>query len=556
MALLKSVAIVVSLMTIQHPAPAQNTSRNDSLRKALGAHPQPDTVRIDLLNHLAFENYLIHPDTSLRFAYEAMSLSKEIHYLDGEAQSLRQIGIISWAQANYATALKNFMAALKLAETTRHTQLIADITGNLGLVYFGLADYSQAERYQQASFEMQHDLGNKTRQAVALNNLGDIHRALKNYEVSIQFYTKALKLRHETNSLPGVATNIRNIGNVYEAQGDLGKALEQYNKSLKISDSLGEKRGMSQCRHSIASIYFRQKQYAHAKQFALESIAISKQARFKSFVRDSYLLLSQICEAQNEFRQSFDFFRQYSNYRDSVINLKVTSEIALHRLDYETNKKQAEIDLLKKDAALKTSEITQKNTLLFSGSLILVLVVILAIILYKNFSIQKYTNMLLAVKNREIEHQHREISSQRDELVALNEEIRAQQEDLMSSRDTLAQRNAAIAAMNERILVINGSLEQTVKERTEALEKQNQQLLSYAFINAHKLRGPLARILGLTNLLSINPQSEEQKEMLQLLQNSVTELDDVTRSITEVVDKGLNAFHHQNEIHERNQKHL
>jgi len=53
----------------------------------------------------------------------------------------------------------------------------------------------------------------------------------------------------------------------------------------------------------------------------------------------------------------------------------------------------------------------------------------------------------------------------------------------------------------EEIKGINENLETVIKDRTYELEIKNKALEEYAFINAHKLRAPLARILGLVHLM-------------------------------------------------------
>ena len=61
---------------------------------------------------------------------------------------------------------------------------------------------------------------------------------------------------------------------------------------------------------------------------------------------------------------------------------------------------------------------------------------------------------------------------------------------------------------------INDHLEELVKSRTIELEKKNKALEEYAFINAQKLRSPLATILGLVNLMKRLPRTstEERKK--------------------------------------------
>lgn len=543
MALNLTIAFIALAITAQ----AQLAVR-DSLKARLDVHSARDSTKVDLLTRLAYEDYLTEPGRSLQYSYEALQISKDIAYLNGEAQSLRQIGIVMWSQANYASALKHFFAGLKIADSTRDEQLIADITGNLGLVYHGLGEYDEAFKYHQRSLDMQRRLKNRAREAVAANNLGDVYRALKQYPQALEKYSEALDLRKQTGNPAGVATNLRNIGNVFEEQGLYEKALQHYFESLRISDDIGEKRGMSQARYSIASVYSKLRQLDRAARFAHEGLDIAKQAKFRTTIRDCYLLLSDIANKQTDVKESYNFFRQYAMYKDSVHNLQTASEIASQRLDYEISKKESEISLLKKDAVIKEELIDRKNTLLLTGLVILAILSLLVYIIFRHYKGQRRVNAVLAAKNAEIEKQHLEIASQRDELIALNEEIRAQQDDLVASHNALEQKNLSIAEMNERILRTNQNLERLVQERTAVLERQNRQLVEYAFINAHKVRGPLARVMGLANLLSLTAKDEEQRKLLSLLEDAAVELDHVTRSITDVVQDGLDAYEHKGNL--------
>ena len=64
----------------------------------------------------------------------------------------------------------------------------------------------------------------------------------------------------------------------------------------------------------------------------------------------------------------------------------------------------------------------------------------------------------------------------------------------------LETQNKEIIAQQEEIQSMNDQLEEVIHQRTKRLEEKNRLLTEYAFFNAHKVRGPLARILGLLNL--------------------------------------------------------
>jgi signal transduction histidine kinase len=95
-----------------------------------------------------------------------------------------------------------------------------------------------------------------------------------------------------------------------------------------------------------------------------------------------------------------------------------------------------------------------------------------------------------------------------------------------------------IQAQDEEIKGINENLENIVRARTAELEKKNKALEEYAFINAHRLRSPVASILGLINLMNKVPLSDEAKGIMWHLQDSTEKLDDTVSTITKTIEKG------------------
>jgi signal transduction histidine kinase len=109
---------------------------------------------------------------------------------------------------------------------------------------------------------------------------------------------------------------------------------------------------------------------------------------------------------------------------------------------------------------------------------------------------------------------------------------------LQESNEEIQAQNEQIISQAEEIRVINENLEKLVQERTSELEKKNKALEEYAFINAHKLRSPVASILGLINLLNKASLSDEAKSIMSHLEDSTSKLDEIVSSITKAIEKG------------------
>jgi signal transduction histidine kinase len=108
----------------------------------------------------------------------------------------------------------------------------------------------------------------------------------------------------------------------------------------------------------------------------------------------------------------------------------------------------------------------------------------------------------------------------------------------IKTRLALIESKHEIQTQAEEIRMINDNLESLVKERTIELEKKNKALEEYAFINAHKLRSPVASVLGLVNLLAKVELTKEGREILSHMDKSANHLNAVVETITQAIERG------------------
>jgi signal transduction histidine kinase len=108
----------------------------------------------------------------------------------------------------------------------------------------------------------------------------------------------------------------------------------------------------------------------------------------------------------------------------------------------------------------------------------------------------------------------------------------------IKSRLALKASKEALQIQAEEITSINENLEGLVRDRTRELERKNKALEEYAFINAHKLRAPVASILGLIPILNSLDVDRYGREVLGHLNSSTEKLDSIVHSITEAIEGG------------------
>lgn len=511
----------------------------DTLMKMIKNYPLPDTNRVSILNQLAFANYYNDPVQSLHYGFEARSISDSLKFTKGEAEALRQVGLAFWAQGDMSTAINYFLTGLRIAKTNNHKQVEANILTNIGTAYTGQGNPSEGLVFLNQSLAMQRELKNITREAVVLNNMGDAYSSLKDYPKARAAYRAALNIGKQHKYFLALATNTRNLGNIDAKEELYDSAMIKYRAGLDYAKLAKDNRGVIQSYISMASVFTIQKKYALATEYLNNALQSARKVNLRAFVRDSYEALAKLNEAQGNQAKAFQYLKLYTLYKDSLQNQRVLSDIAADRLRYETEQKQAEIELLKRDGELQATEIRYQRTMFWIVAVGLGLSLGFLGIAIANYRKMRNQNILLVKSQAEIEKKNLQLSEQSDELATLNEELRAQQDQVIAQRDELIDKNIAIEAMNFQVHHVNQNLELMVIQRTKVLEDQNKRLTDYSFFNAHELRSPVASILGLVNLLQRCKSEAERVELLAHLDASAIKLDKAIRSINDHLQDGI-----------------
>ena len=107
----------------------------------------------------------------------------------------------------------------------------------------------------------------------------------------------------------------------------------------------------------------------------------------------------------------------------------------------------------------------------------------------------------------------------KEELSRINSELQKRSDKLFSGQ-------AELKALNE-------NLEDMVSTQTDEIKTRNDELAEYAYVNAHLLRAPLTRVMGLTYLL--NSQNYLSKNKLERLKEKAEETDAIVKRINKIL---------------------
>jgi signal transduction histidine kinase len=112
----------------------------------------------------------------------------------------------------------------------------------------------------------------------------------------------------------------------------------------------------------------------------------------------------------------------------------------------------------------------------------------------------------------------------------IHQYLKETNEELKLKADEISDQNNELLKAHNTLNAMNAHLEEIVNERTDKIKLQNEILYKYSYTNAHHLRGPVARLLGLVNVYNLNPKPDPNF-IIEKMADQAHEIDTVIKQI-------------------------
>lgn len=150
---------------------------------------------------------------------------------------------------------------------------------------------------------------------------------------------------------------------------------------------------------------------------------------------------------------------------------------------------------------------------------------------------------ILERSERDLLKHNVELVEKQNEIEAQHEELLQHQEEMLTSSEKLEQANLVITRQQDALQKYNKTLEALVEEKSyellntnEELIKHNSELLQFSYTVSHNLRGPVARMLGLTRLLKRSESASDREGLQDMILKSSEELDEILKDLSLIID--------------------
>ena len=444
-----SIAGVISLACfLQLPA---QTGGLDSLRQLLTRLSPRDTNYVLTLCQIAGAELFFDPAAAKKSAETCLEKAEDLKYPNGQIFALNLLGISVQRAGHYPEALKLYLKAIQLAETTDNQERLVKTLNNIGLLYYNARDYEKALEQFQRALSMQKD---PLEIANLRINIGLTYQNTNRPDAALAQFHQALATYLELGYDRGIASSYNNISLIYLEKNDLTQSLANLQLALPIFRRSNLQHGEATVLNNIGRILTRQGRFAAAESYLREGMALSNKLGNLKFQTEATGHLHQFFQAQGQLDSAYHWLQTYQVLKDSLIDVQQREEVEAIKQRYAN---EQEVTLMEKEAALQGARLLVWRV----GALFLLL--LLGIGAYAFWLAQRRRAISLSLQQQKIAHLEVEKENQRLQSEKLSETIAFRSRALAAQAMNLIQKNELLQTTVERLYEIVGNEESELK---------------------------------------------------------------------------------------------
>lgn len=415
-------------------------------------------------------------DKSLLYFQEVNKIATDHRYLDCLAFALNMIGKYYHTKGNFEKAEEYFHHALEYSLKSTDHRIVSTVLIDRAKNYISLGKLNVALQSYLEAYKTCEKFNDKIVYATVCDHLGAFYQYIGQNKPAIQYYCKALESRRIMNNPDGMAKSLNNIGILLLNQNLPDSAYHYFEQSLKISRKTGYKKGIIKSLTNLGKVCQLNNKIDTGKGFLQEALDLATQAGYVSGVaeaslslgnlyktshrplqaismftlslekikesnlydimRDNYLGLYECYLSAGDIKQALHYHVLILEIEKKLLDVENNKQLAILLISFDTERKEIDNRILKKDNELKEMTIKRESAFLWLFVAALGFSFLLSILIYGRFKNKQKANQILEDLNYKI-------SKQNETLEILNKELeRANKEkDIMFSILTHELRN-------------------------------------------------------------------------------------------------------------------
>ncbi len=317
---------------------------------------------------------------------------------ESRAGLLLNIGNLYHDLGDLKNAAYYHLQSLALFEKIKNKRGQSFCLQSLGNSFLSLNQYAQAKNYYERSIKLKEDLQDKRGIISSSISLGDVYKELNQFKVAENYYTQSLKAAHEMKLLPEEVRCLNQLGLLYKRTGDINRARENMSQSLKLSRQSGDSTISARINSELLGLDLLEKKAREIETTLLSNLNTVINSGDRRNAALEYSRLSEYYALNKKFNKAYDYLRKHEALTDSVAGNMVLLQMNDLEKKYESEKKEQEIILLKKDKELHQLELGRERANVIIIIIVLISVVIIGALLINRYRVTNKAKRILEIE--------------------------------------------------------------------------------------------------------------------------------------------------------------
>jgi signal transduction histidine kinase len=378
------------------------------------AQEQRDSLRLSQEYLRAYDFYLSYPDSAITLANKNLPVCIEHGYTFLEGSYYYLLSKAYWTKGNYKLSTEYGFKALRIVKDTPNEEAWISSLLALGRTFADLRDFDQANIHINRAISLSASNTDKRLLADSYREKSIVLVEEGDYDSAHFFADQGIAIYRQFRDTLNLSILIGRKARIFFHQKNFENSIRYNRISMRYDRIVGNRRALGFSYLQAAQNAYALKKTDSAIYFLKRSIPINTDFGNITPLIRSYNLLADIYVSKGQPLLAVEQLKIVSQLKDSLYNVQKTGQVEGIRALFDLETKENTIKLLEQENSLQQQQVkTQRIAAIFLGVVILLLA-LLSFFFWRWRTVQ-------ANANRELEQQKQQIELQADKLQEVNQ---------------------------------------------------------------------------------------------------------------------------------------
>jgi AraC-like DNA-binding protein/Tfp pilus assembly protein PilF len=255
-------------------------------------------------------------------------------------EAYNKSAVLYIGMSDYRTAYDLLIKALTLCEKTNYELFKPRIYANIGIIYSHINKFDMAKSYYSKAMCLFSD---SLSMVNLLNNLGGNEIKRKQTDSAFYFLNKAFQIGKRHNA-PQLFAIENNLALIYQERKQYDSAFFYFRQALVNLKQSNNINVQATNLTNLGELFFEIDQIDSALFYINLSSEIATKNNFLGILAGNYLIRSKIEDSRGHTKAAFQYYKKYSNLKDSVFDVDKFNEINQLQFSHEMSKVNQQIE--------------------------------------------------------------------------------------------------------------------------------------------------------------------------------------------------------------------